>query len=181
MNKMADTFALLKALNPRQRLFVQAYCINGFNALRAALDAGYAESHAGLYGHQLLKNPKIRRAIDAILSETLMSPEELKARVADDALATVEPFVEVTVHGGLQFNFGTKAARASLRWIKKLTITPTELGDKIAIELVDAQKAKDQLIRVFGLNDDKFEVTSDNLVVHAYFPDNGRGRGDGDG
>jgi hypothetical protein len=114
-----------------------------------------------------------------VLDEALMTPEELKARIADDALATIEPFVQVTAGGGVQFDFGSDAARASMRWIKKLTITPTEAGDKIAIELVDAQKAKDQLIKVFGLAEQKVSVTTDTVEVVAYYPDDGRERDDG--
>jgi phage terminase small subunit len=171
----------LRALSARHRVFVQTYCTNGFNATQAALAAGYAESGAAVRGHELVRNRNIRAAVRAVLDEALMTPAELKARIADDALATMEPFLEVTGNGGLQFNFNTPQAKAALRWVKRVTITPTDNGDKIALEIVDSQKAKDQLTRVFGLNDDKVEVTGDGVVVHAYFPNNGRGRSDDDG
>lgn len=170
----------LKALSARHRAFVQAYCTNGFNATQAALVAGYSERSAAVRGHDLVRNLNIREAVRAVLGESLMTPEELKARIADDALATIEPFVQVTTNGGVQFDFGSDAARASMRWIKKLTITPTESGDKIAIELVDAQKAKDQLIKVFGLHEQKVAVTTDTVEVVAYYPDDGRERDDGE-
>jgi phage terminase small subunit len=166
----------LRALSARHRAFVQAYCTNGFNATQAALVAGYSERSAASRGHELVRNREIREAIRAVLDEALMTPEELKARIADDALATIEPFVQVTMGGGIQFDFASEHARASMRWIKKLTITPTESGDKVAIELVDAQKAKDQLIKVFGLHEQKVAVTTDTVEVVAYYPDDGRER-----
>jgi len=166
----------LKPLNARHRMFVQAYCTNGFNGAGAARSAGYSERTARTQAEQLLTRLDIKAAVRAVLDEALMTPEELKARIADDALATIEPFVQVTAGGGIQFDFGSDAARASMRWIKKLTITPTEAGDKIAIELVDAQKAKDQLIKVFGLAEQKVSVTTDTVEVVAYYPDDGRER-----
>jgi phage terminase small subunit len=51
------------ALNARQRAFIAAYA---GNATEAARVAGYTGSDAvlGVTGHELLKNPKIRAAID---------------------------------------------------------------------------------------------------------------------
>lgn len=162
---MMSAADLLKGLNPRHRLFAQAYCTNGHNATAAARAAGYSERSAAQRGYELVRNREIREAIDALLAESLMSPEELKARIADDALATLEPFLEGTLDGGLQFNFTTDKAKAARRWLKKVSITPTEHGPKIAIEVVDSQKAKDQLIRVMGLGSEKIQIESESMAT----------------
>ena len=56
-----------KELTPKQEAFCVYYVAIGEdtygNALRAALEAGYAESSAGVAGHRLLKNDKIKERI----------------------------------------------------------------------------------------------------------------------
>lgn len=51
-------------LLPRQRKFAQEYGIFG-NATEAALCAGYSPNTAAVQGHELLKNPKIQKIIQA--------------------------------------------------------------------------------------------------------------------
>lgn len=50
------------SLTPKQRRFVNEYCVDE-NATRAAIRAGYSENGAGVQGHELLKNIKIKEAI----------------------------------------------------------------------------------------------------------------------
>jgi len=60
-------------LTQKQKLFVKNYLIH-FNATRAAIDAGYAESGARVEGTRLLANANIKQAvqphIDAIVKQT---------------------------------------------------------------------------------------------------------------
>jgi len=56
-------------LTPRQQRFVDAYSQTG-NALRSAVDAGYKPDNAGQQGHALLKNPKVRSAIESALKDS---------------------------------------------------------------------------------------------------------------
>lgn len=49
-------------LNPRERLFVLEYIVSR-NASEAARQAGYSVKTAGVIGHELLKKPKIARAL----------------------------------------------------------------------------------------------------------------------
>jgi phage terminase small subunit len=51
-------------LTMKQRKFVNAYCESG-NATNAAIKAGYSENTAESQGSRLLKNVKIRKAIEA--------------------------------------------------------------------------------------------------------------------
>lgn len=50
------------ALNPKQAQFVREYLID-FNALGAAIRAGYSQKTAGQIGHRLLKNVEIQAAL----------------------------------------------------------------------------------------------------------------------
>ena len=50
------------SLTPKQRRFVNEYCVDE-NATQAAIRAGYSQNGAGVTGHELLKNPKIKEAI----------------------------------------------------------------------------------------------------------------------
>ena len=49
-------------LNPKQAQFVREYLID-FNALGAAIRAGYSQKTAGQIGHRLLKNVEIQGAL----------------------------------------------------------------------------------------------------------------------
>ena len=51
-------------LTIKQDKFVKAYLLNGGNATQAAIDAGYSENTAGEMGHENLKKPQIKKAIE---------------------------------------------------------------------------------------------------------------------
>lgn len=52
------------ALTTKQQLFVSAYCANGYNASKAALEAGYSKESAGSIASENLQKPEIIDAID---------------------------------------------------------------------------------------------------------------------
>lgn len=52
------------ALTAKQELFVSAYCSNGFNATRAAIESGYSKESAGAIASENLQKPDIIEAID---------------------------------------------------------------------------------------------------------------------
>ena len=52
------------ALTAKQEIFVSAYCSNGFNATRAAIEAGYSDNCAGAIGGENLQKPDVIDAID---------------------------------------------------------------------------------------------------------------------
>lgn len=51
-------------LTTKQELFVSAYCSNGFNATKAAIEAGYSEDSAKVIGCENLTKPDIAEAVD---------------------------------------------------------------------------------------------------------------------
>jgi phage terminase small subunit len=70
-------------LTDKQRLFIQNYLSNGFNATKAALDAGYSENTAYSIASENLRKPEIRSAIDAELDFILANKKELTKKVVD--------------------------------------------------------------------------------------------------
>lgn len=65
----SDLVTTDQELNQRREAFCRYYVTNGFNASKAARDAGYAVDSAGVAGCQLLKDTNVTRRI-----ATLMSP-----------------------------------------------------------------------------------------------------------
>lgn len=53
------------AMTPKQALFVEEYALD-HNAARSARASGYAERSARITGSQLLTNPNVSRAIQAL-------------------------------------------------------------------------------------------------------------------
>lgn len=51
-------------LTKRQDAFVKAYLLNGGNATKAAISAGYSEKTAAEMGHENLRKPQIKKAIE---------------------------------------------------------------------------------------------------------------------
>lgn len=91
------TFAqALEALRGKARAFVLAYLTDPktrFNATQSALKAGYSEKTAYSIGHENLRKPEIRLAINLALEEAGMSPQMALARLEEHASATLEEFL----------------------------------------------------------------------------------------
>lgn len=61
-------------LSPRHKQFVEAYFENGFNASQAGKTAGYPSR---FYAHTLLKSPRIKRVIRAMMADAGVNPERI--------------------------------------------------------------------------------------------------------
>lgn len=93
-------------LPPQHQLFVDAFVGEfgaeaRFNALQSAKAAGYSgnDNVLGVQGHRLLKNAKIRRAIDERLSalHAHMTSDEVLAQLGEIARAEWGKFLEVKI------------------------------------------------------------------------------------
>ena len=71
-------------MTEKQHRFVEGYAAS-LNASEAARQAGYSPKTAGQIGHELLKKPEIRRAVDERLAELSMSTAEVTARLTAQA------------------------------------------------------------------------------------------------
>ena len=146
---------VVSGLSAMQRTFLVRYLLHG-NATRAAEEAGYA--HPNKQGPRLLKNDKIRAAIDEFFHAQEMSAKEVIARLSNQARGSLADFIRFPVneHGediwGIDPHLDLrKAQRANkLDLIKKFKQKRTTRIDKdgaetqdeyTEIELYDAQAA----------------------------------------
>jgi phage terminase small subunit len=67
-------------LTLKQKLFVEYYTSNGFNATKAARDAGYAEKSAQIIGFENLTKPIIAEAIKKACDAIMTDVEKLKVK-----------------------------------------------------------------------------------------------------
>lgn len=136
---MSDTQALLAQLTDKERAFAIAYasCLNGAKAARAA---HYSEASIYVIASENLRKPKIRTAIDALMAETAMPPNEILARLTDQARGSMEDFL--TVRGrGVALDLKKAADRGVLHLVKKYS--KTKQG--VSVELYSAYDAQVKL------------------------------------
>jgi len=140
-------------LTDKQQAFVQHYldCLNGAEAARRA---GYGAAGARVEAHRLLTKPNIRAAIDAELRARALSKDEVLARLAEHATASMDDFL--TVNGrGVTLDLKKAALADRLHLIKKYT--KTKQG--VSIELYDAQAALVKLGEHYRLFVQRQEIT----------------------
>lgn len=170
-------------LTPQQREFVNAYLAVP-NAHRAALVAGYSERSAASYGSELLRNAKVRKAIDkehqqraeawAVTKERVIG--EISRRAFYDPGEIAGAFVVELPDGetrelikGRAFGNGKQHVLRGLRDPDEIPFLPEDVRrcidgwgyDKYGhfeIKLADKSKALEQLARHLGLFKDVVEV-----------------------
>lgn len=148
-----------EGLNARWRRFVEAYCSNGFHITNAAITAGYSERTAHQQGSRLLKNVKIVAAVNALLSSQAMTSGELLARIADDARASIGEFITVNDYGEPSLNWDAAREAGALRHVREFTVHETQHGSTVKFKLVDDQRAKEQLLKAYGLTRERLEIS----------------------
>lgn len=142
--------------NKRWVKFVMNYVTNGYNATKAYIDAGYSKKGAAQAASRLLTNVKVQKALAKLLETQVMSKEELKARVSQDARASMAPFIVVNEQGEMTIDWSKAEEAGALQYIKEVTVKD---GIVTSIKLVDSQKAKEQLIKMFGMAVDVLEIS----------------------
>lgn len=91
-------------LSDRHQAFADQYVKLNFNGTQAAITAGYAETGAHVTANRLLKNPKIRSAIearkrevaDAMRSASKVSPAEIITGLHREATDSRSPAARVS-------------------------------------------------------------------------------------
>ncbi len=81
-------------LNARQKKFVVKYFANGFNATRAAIDAGYSKKTACSIGSENLAKPGIMAAIKAEIAQAMIQRNTLPKSATDEEKAAAAARVE---------------------------------------------------------------------------------------
>lgn len=142
----------------KQQRFVEEYCVD-FNATQAAIRAGYSEKTAGQIGHENLKKPEIKEAVEERLDDLSMSAAEATKRMSDLGRGSMRPFLQVE-GDDVVIDLSSEEAWEYLHLIREVkqeetVLSENEAGDrvlkrKIKVKLHDAKDAIKQLMKAHG-------------------------------
>lgn len=136
-------------LTEKEAAFVENFLSNGFNATKAARDAGYA--HPNVRMASLKKKPAIKARIEKYFAEIHATTVEVLARLAEqsrgDHSAYIQPDGTVDIE--------SLVADGKGHLIKK--ITPTRNG--LSIEFVDSLRALELIGKTMGLFKREIEIS----------------------
>lgn len=169
-------------LRNKQLAFCEAY-LRLWNATQAALEAGYSPKTSYSIGQENLKKPEIQVYLKRRLSEVTMSADEVLQRLADQARASLLPFIEVSDDGFVYFDFSHPDAKKYMHLIKKIKTKRERRidgkgesaqeweGEWVEVELYDAQNALITLAKhhslfsdhTINMNVDLNSMTDDQL------------------
>lgn len=131
---MADA----STLTEKERIFADEY-IKTTNATQSAIKAGYAENSASVTGSKMLRKPKVRQYIDAVMNER-----------SKDTIATADEVLEYltrVVRGeekdafGLDVSVADKTKAAELLGKRHMLFTDkVKLDAEIEIDISDRMK-----------------------------------------
>jgi len=149
-------------LTEKQKLFVKHYIIS-LNGVHSARKAGYKGSYAtlGVQAHENLKNPKIRKAIDAELSKSIMPLDEALNRLSQQARGLHTQAIQ-----GGKISLDELEEMGLMHLVK--SIEPTRHGDKIIF--YDAQSALAHIVKSYqqiGIEIDPDQIT----IIQQNVPD----------
>ncbi len=143
-------------MTKKQQIFINEF-LKCFNATEAARRAGYSgnDNTLGVTGAKLVRNGKVKAAIDARLAESAMSANEVLKRLGDMARGDIGDFSEVELKGGLKDH-------PLSHLVKRMTTEVKEDANgkvtyKAQIELYDAQSALNTLAKHHKLLTDRVE------------------------
>lgn len=158
-------------LTDKQRAFVDAYIVNGFNGTRAAITAGYAEISAHAEASRQLRNVKVRELIDAFFAEHAMTSREVIARLTEHARGDIGDIWNPEsgqVDWDKAIETGKTALIKKIKHTTKRTTTPDGTDIEIfedEVELHSVQTALQLLGKQHGLFVDKSEVNHTGAII----------------
>ena len=131
---MADANTLTK----KERIFADEY-IKTANATQSAIKAGYAENSASVTGSKMLRKPKVRQYIDAVMNERSKNT----IATADEVLEylTRVMFGEEKDAFGLDVSVADRTKAAELLGKRHMLFTDkVKLDAEIEIDISDRMK-----------------------------------------
>ncbi len=151
-----------KSLTPKQRVFVQEYLID-LNSTKAAIRAGYSPKRADQIGHENLRKPEIKTAIQSAMAE-----REKRTEITQDYVLNI---IKETINRCRQVE-PVKQGGEHIR-------VETPDGQEVPAFIFDAKnvlKGCELLGKHLGMFKERLEVEGsvNSAVVHIFLPDNGR-------
>jgi phage terminase small subunit len=160
-------------LNAKQLAFIDEYltCMNATQAYMVVYPkASYASANTA--SARLLTNTNVKSEIDRRMKEHSMTANEVLARLAAIAQATLFSFVKVDEDGHIYFNFSDPEAKKHMFLIRRIKSrkheTESEKGSSvekwIEVELHDAQRALELIGKYHALFTEKVERTERKVI-----------------
>lgn len=135
---MTNIEELAQKLTKKERIFADEY-VKTTNGTQSAITAGYSEKTASVTGSKMLRKPKVRQYIDAIMSER-----------SKDTIATADEVLEYltrVVRGeekdafGLDVSVADKTKAAELLGKRHMLFTDkVKLSAEVEIDISDRMK-----------------------------------------
>jgi phage terminase small subunit len=151
-------------LRPEWRAFINHYVTSGYNITESAIAAGYSPKSAHVTGSRLLKNAKIRSAIDAHLATHAMRADEIMARLSAQARGDMSDFINAKGEIDLE----QARARGVLHRVKE--IRQERVGATLVrttLKLYDVQGALVKLGHAAGKLADNIRVQGVKTLAEA--------------
>ena len=150
-----------KGLTVKQKMFVEAYLTNGFNATDAARHAGYA--HPNKSGPANMVKVGIREIINASLDAATMTAEEALARENDIANFDVSKYLN-NPEGRLT---GLDLRKLIDDGVGHLVRGVKHSAHGTTIEWADPDSARDRILKARGAYHHKQEIEHSGEVHHV--------------
>lgn len=135
---MTNIEELAKKLTKKERIFADEY-VKTTNGTQSAITAGYSEKTASVTGSKMLRKPKVRQYIDAVMNER-----------SKDTIATADEVLEYltrVVRGeekdafGLDVSVADKTKAAELLGKRHMLFTDkVKLSAEVEIDISDRMK-----------------------------------------
>ena len=140
----------------KQRVFVEQY-LQCWNGAEAARRAGYAKPRQS--ASENLAKPYISAEIKARVDEMVMGADEALIRLSDQARATIEDFIKFDGSGSRVWRIDLQGAQEAgkLHVLKKLSY---DNEGRPHLELYDAQRALELILKVHGAFSESLDVTT---------------------
>jgi phage terminase small subunit len=140
-------------LTLQQQFFVDEYVVD-FNQHRAALAAKYSPVSAASQSSQLLKNPKIQKAVREALEHYGIQREVLKQRIinqlANIAFSNIADYGDWD-SGSFQMKPSKELTRAQTSAIQEIRHYSSDKADTVTFKLCSKEKAIELLGRHLGM------------------------------
>ncbi len=147
-------------LTTKQRVFIETYLENGFNATDAARQAGY--KYPNVEGPKNLVKPSIREKLNTRLDALTLTTEEALAKENEIARFDISPYVDGA--GRLMAIDIKKLKEAGLGHLIR-SVKQTAHGT--VIELANPDDARDRILKARGAYTNRLDITSDGEKIQA--------------
>jgi phage terminase small subunit len=159
VTKKDDSDDWAKKLDDKERLFVEGY-LQTLNKREAARQAGYTESSAVRYAHEIFRRPHVREAIEHLLRTrsgvTKTWLVDKLAAIIETNLADVAEWNEL---GDLVFKLPSELTDEQRVAVAEIVSERTKLGNTVKVKLYDKMSAMAHLAKLLNMLVDRSEIS----------------------